>query len=81
MSANASSVDIYNFWNVDFTIQHPKAAFHFQILSSPSNLLYTGRMLNRFSKDFATIDTNLANTLQQVNSSLAALLVSVLTVA
>ncbi|KAJ7863247.1 hypothetical protein B0H13DRAFT_2237135 [Mycena leptocephala] len=40
-----------------------------------------GRMLNRFSKDFATIDTNLANTLQQVNSSLAALLVSVLTVA
>lgn len=31
----------------------------------------TGRMLNRFSKDIETIDTNLASSLQAVNSSLA----------
>ena len=39
-----------------------------------------GRMLNRFSKDVETVDTSLASTLQQVNSSLALFAVSVLTV-
>ncbi|KAJ7145739.1 multidrug resistance-associated ABC transporter [Mycena epipterygia] len=39
-----------------------------------------GRMLNRFSKDFATIDARLASSLQAVNSSLAGFFVSILTV-
>ncbi|KAL0951671.1 hypothetical protein HGRIS_008350 [Hohenbuehelia grisea] len=40
-----------------------------------------GRMLNRFGKDVETIDRSLASSLQNVNSSLASLLASVLTVA
>lgn len=40
-----------------------------------------GRMLNRFGKDIETIDTSLASSLQQVNSSLASFLTSILTVA
>ncbi|RPD61590.1 multidrug resistance-associated ABC transporter [Lentinus tigrinus ALCF2SS1-7] len=39
-----------------------------------------GRMLNRFSKDVETVDSSLASTLQQVNSSLALFAVSMLTV-
>ncbi|TBU25699.1 multidrug resistance-associated ABC transporter [Dichomitus squalens] len=39
-----------------------------------------GRMLNRFSKDVETVDSSLASTLQQVNSSLALFMVSVLTI-
>ncbi|KAJ7662919.1 multidrug resistance-associated ABC transporter [Mycena rosella] len=39
-----------------------------------------GRMLNRFSKDFTTIDSRLASSLQAVNSSLAGFFVSILTV-
>ncbi|RDX45811.1 multidrug resistance-associated ABC transporter [Lentinus brumalis] len=39
-----------------------------------------GRMLNRFSKDVETVDTSLASTLQQVNSSLALFAVSMFTV-
>ncbi|KAJ7468712.1 hypothetical protein FB451DRAFT_1560403 [Mycena latifolia] len=39
-----------------------------------------GRMLNRFSKDFTTIDGRLASSLQAVNSSLAGFFVSILTV-
>ncbi|KAJ7480081.1 hypothetical protein B0H11DRAFT_2422933 [Mycena galericulata] len=39
-----------------------------------------GRMLNRFGKDIETIDSSLANSLQQVNSSLAGFFASVLTV-
>ncbi|KAJ7843057.1 hypothetical protein B0H14DRAFT_2359165 [Mycena olivaceomarginata] len=41
---------------------------------------YLGRMLNRFSKDFATIDGRLAFSLQAVNSSLAGFFASILTV-
>ncbi|KAF8890917.1 multidrug resistance-associated ABC transporter [Infundibulicybe gibba] len=40
-----------------------------------------GRMLNRFGKDIETIDSSLAGSLQAVNSSLAAFLASILTVA
>ncbi|KAJ7222262.1 hypothetical protein GGX14DRAFT_694507 [Mycena pura] len=39
-----------------------------------------GRMLNRFGKDVETIDTSLAGSLQQVNSSLAGFIAAVLTV-
>ncbi|KAJ6507515.1 hypothetical protein DFH09DRAFT_1050573 [Mycena vulgaris] len=39
-----------------------------------------GRMLNRFSKDFATIDSRLASSLQAINSSLAGFFVSIFTV-
>ncbi|KAJ7123089.1 multidrug resistance-associated ABC transporter [Mycena epipterygia] len=39
-----------------------------------------GRMLNRFSKDFETIDGKLASALQAVNSALAGFVVSILTV-
>ncbi|KAJ6631472.1 multidrug resistance-associated ABC transporter [Mycena sp. CBHHK59/15] len=39
-----------------------------------------GRMLNRFGKDIETIDFNLASSLQQVNSSLAGFIASLLTV-
>ena len=39
-----------------------------------------GRMLNRFSKDVETVDTSLASSLQQVNSSLANFAASVITV-
>ncbi|KAJ6615389.1 multidrug resistance-associated ABC transporter [Mycena sp. CBHHK59/15] len=39
-----------------------------------------GRMLNRFSKDFETIDSSLAGSLQAVNSSMAGFFVSILTV-
>jgi hypothetical protein len=42
--------------------------------------MYSGRMLNRFSKDFATIDGRLAFSLQAVNSSLAGFFASILTV-
>ncbi|KAJ7105197.1 multidrug resistance-associated ABC transporter [Mycena epipterygia] len=40
-----------------------------------------GRMLNRFGKDIETIDYSLANSLQNVNSSLAGFVASLLTVA
>ncbi|TDL21715.1 P-loop containing nucleoside triphosphate hydrolase protein, partial [Rickenella mellea] len=40
----------------------------------------TGRMLNRFSKDIETVDSSLASSLQQVNSSLANFLSSVIVV-
>ncbi|KAJ6542780.1 multidrug resistance-associated ABC transporter [Mycena capillaripes] len=40
-----------------------------------------GRMLNRFSKDFATIDSRLANSLQQVNWALSGFFIAILTVA
>ncbi|KAJ7794752.1 hypothetical protein B0H14DRAFT_3888596 [Mycena olivaceomarginata] len=39
-----------------------------------------GRIINRFSKDFATVDSSLASSLQDVNSSLAGFFASVLTV-
>ncbi|KAJ7282599.1 hypothetical protein C8J57DRAFT_1295798 [Mycena rebaudengoi] len=39
-----------------------------------------GRMLNRFSKDFSTIDSSLAGSLQRVNTSLAGFFVAILTV-
>lgn len=39
-----------------------------------------GRMLNRFSKDVETIDSSLASSLQNVNSSLATFFISILTV-
>ncbi|KAJ7099479.1 hypothetical protein B0H15DRAFT_1002427 [Mycena belliarum] len=39
-----------------------------------------GRMLNRFGKDIETIDSSLASSLQQVNSSLAGFIASLLTV-
>ncbi|KAJ6562830.1 hypothetical protein DFH09DRAFT_1035588 [Mycena vulgaris] len=39
-----------------------------------------GRMLNRFSKDFTTMDSKLAGSLQRFNSSLAGFFVSILTV-
>ncbi|KAJ7179617.1 hypothetical protein C8R46DRAFT_1074274 [Mycena filopes] len=39
-----------------------------------------GRMLNRFGKDIETIDSSLAGSLQQVNSSLAGFIASLLTV-
>ncbi|KAJ7619563.1 hypothetical protein FB45DRAFT_931097, partial [Roridomyces roridus] len=39
-----------------------------------------GRMLNRFSKDFATVDSRLAGSLQVVNTSLAGFFASILTV-
>ncbi|CAK5279437.1 unnamed protein product [Mycena citricolor] len=41
----------------------------------------SGRMLNRFSNDFAAIDTRLAGSLQAVNSSLSGFIVAVITVA
>ncbi|KAJ7107582.1 multidrug resistance-associated ABC transporter [Mycena epipterygia] len=40
-----------------------------------------GRMLNRFGKDIETIDFSLASSLQEVNSSLAGFVASLLTVA
>ncbi|KAF9025817.1 multidrug resistance-associated ABC transporter [Hymenopellis radicata] len=40
-----------------------------------------GRILNRFGKDIESIDSRLAGSMQAVNSSLAAFLVSILTVA
>ncbi|KAJ3842758.1 hypothetical protein EV361DRAFT_888642 [Lentinula raphanica] len=40
-----------------------------------------GRMLNRFGKDIETIDSSLASSLQNVNSSLANFFASVLTIA
>ncbi|KAF9490898.1 multidrug resistance-associated ABC transporter [Pleurotus eryngii] len=39
-----------------------------------------GRMLNRFGKDIETIDMSLAGSLQSVNSSMATLIASILTV-
>jgi hypothetical protein len=39
-----------------------------------------GRMLNRFAKDIETIDSNLAGSLQAVNSSMAGYFVSIVTV-
>ncbi|KAJ7187807.1 hypothetical protein C8R46DRAFT_876839 [Mycena filopes] len=39
-----------------------------------------GRMLNRFGQDFATIDSRLAFSLQQVNTALSGFFVSILTV-
>ncbi|KAJ6590007.1 hypothetical protein DFH09DRAFT_1359037 [Mycena vulgaris] len=39
-----------------------------------------GRMLNRFGKDIETIDSSLASSLQQVNSSLAGFIAALLTV-
>ncbi|KAJ7303772.1 hypothetical protein DFH08DRAFT_793782 [Mycena albidolilacea] len=50
----------------------------FRYSSSPT--LARRRMLNRFSKDFATIDGRLAGSLQAVNSSLAGFFASILTV-
>ena len=40
-------------------------------MSCPNHVGHTGRMLNRFSKDIETVDSNLASSLQAVNSSLA----------
>ncbi|KAF8872717.1 hypothetical protein CPB85DRAFT_1378897 [Mucidula mucida] len=40
-----------------------------------------GRILNRFGKDIESIDSSLAGSMQAVNSSLAAFLVSIITVA
>ncbi|KAF8502971.1 hypothetical protein JB92DRAFT_3123623 [Gautieria morchelliformis] len=40
----------------------------------------TGRMLNRFSKDIGTVDTSLGSSLQAVNTSMATLFASVVTV-
>ncbi|TFK50640.1 multidrug resistance-associated ABC transporter [Heliocybe sulcata] len=39
-----------------------------------------GRMLNRFSKDIETVDSSLSSSLQSVNSSLAILFASVITI-
>ncbi|KAF8526563.1 hypothetical protein BU17DRAFT_82663 [Hysterangium stoloniferum] len=40
----------------------------------------TGRMLNRFSKDIETVDSNLGSSLQAVNASMATFFASILTV-
>lgn len=42
--------------------------------------MYTGRILNRFSKDIETVDTSLGFSLQSVNASIASFFASVITV-
>lgn len=45
-----------------------------------SNMRSTGRILNRFSKDIETIDSSLASSLQNVNTSVATFVAALITV-
>ena len=55
----------------------------YRVLHAPMSFFETtpiGRIMNRFSKDIETIDTNLASSLQAVNSSLASFFSSMVVV-
>jgi hypothetical protein len=54
--------------------------FPFKVLVADSSFV-AGRMLNRFGKDIKTIDTEVAASLQAVNSSLASFFASIVTIA
>jgi ABC-type multidrug transport system fused ATPase/permease subunit len=73
--------DITDVWAVGSTIQHLKAGARFHFPNphlTPESV--AGRILNRFGKDFAILDSRLASSLQQVNVSLSGFFVAILTV-